>query len=247
MSGHGYGAVPTYSEAQPPHYDEEGLFEKKLLVDESPLIRMNFIRKVYSILSAQLGLTTIVSAIFMYSAPVKEFVQGNAGLTFFSWIVSLGVLIALMVYRRSSPTNMYLLFTFTALEAYSIGTVCTFYDSMIVLQATILTFMLFIGLTLFTAQSKIDFSGMGPFLFGALWIVIIGSFLQMFLPFSKITDLIFAIVVAVLFCGYIVYDTYMLFERFSPEDYIIASVELYLDVLNLFLAILRILNNAQDS
>ncbi|KAJ3285568.1 hypothetical protein HDU76_008118 [Blyttiomyces sp. JEL0837] len=164
----------------------------------------------------------------------------------FSWIASLLTLFALIFYRRSHPTNMYLLSAFTVCEAYTIGTVCSFYDSQIVLQAVVLTFVVFIGLTMFTLQSKRDFSGMGPFLFGALWIVIFAGFIQLFLPFNKFTDLVMAVITALIFCGYIVYDTYMLFERFCPEEYIIASIELYLDIINLFLSILRILNNSRD-
>ncbi|KAI8846873.1 inhibitor of apoptosis-promoting Bax1-domain-containing protein [Chytridium lagenaria] len=216
-------------------------------------IRLSFVRKVYSILAAQLGLTTIVCAVFMFSAPIKEFVQtkktdylDSPALVFVSSLGALGLLLALFAFRRSHPTNMYLLLAFTLTEAYSVGAVCTFYDSIIVLQAAILTFALFIGLTMFTVQSKVDFSGMAPFLFGTLWIVVIASFVQLFLPFSRLVDLVFAIIIAVLFCGYIVYDTYLLFNRFCPEEYIIASIELYLDILNLFLAILRILGDSRD-
>ncbi len=52
-----------------------------------------------------------------------------------------------------------------------------------------------------------------------------------------------AIFTAILFSAYIVYDTQQIIKRASPEEYILASVELYLDVINLFLAILRILDN----
>ena len=34
-----------------------------------------FIRKVYGILSAQLGLTILVAGLFMYTSSIKEFVQ----------------------------------------------------------------------------------------------------------------------------------------------------------------------------
>ncbi|KAJ3218649.1 Transmembrane BAX inhibitor motif-containing protein 4 [Dinochytrium kinnereticum] len=200
----GYGAVPTYSESEPPTYANANE-QKETMENAAQAIRLSFVRKVYSILAAQLGLTTIVTALFMFSVTIKTFVQSN-----------------------------------------TIGTVCTFYDSMVVLQAAVLTFALFIGLTLFTVQSRVDFSGMAPFLFGALWIVVIASFVQLFLPFSRFVDLVFAIIIAILFCGYIVFDTYQLFNRFCPEEYIVASIELYLDILNLFLAILRILGNSRD-
>jgi protein lifeguard len=68
------------------------------------------------------------------------------------------------------------------LEAYAIGTIVTFYDTVIVLEALLITVGLFLGLTLFTLQSKWDFSGMGPFLFGGLWALIIAGFVMIFFP-----------------------------------------------------------------
>jgi FtsH-binding integral membrane protein len=84
-------------------------------------------------------------------------------------------------------------------------------------------------------------------LFFALWGLILVGFIQIFLPFNRTFNLIVAVGSAVIFSGYIVYDTYNIMNRLSPEEYIIASVELYLDLVNLFLAILRILNNSSDN
>ena len=36
----------------------------------------------------------------------------------------------------------------------------------------------------------------------------------------------------------------MIMTRVSPEDYIMATIQLYLDIINLFIEILRILNHA---
>ncbi|KAJ3417013.1 Transmembrane BAX inhibitor motif-containing protein 4 [Chytridiales sp. JEL 0842] len=233
----------------PPHYDS---VETPFVSGDAPVkdadlrVRMGFVRKVYSILAAQLGLTTIVSALFMYSPAIKSFVQENTWMLILSTILSFATLIPLFIYRRHAPLNMYLLTAFTLSEAYLVGTICSTLDSLIVLQAVILTFIVFIGLTLFTLQSKRDFSGLEPFLFAALWVIILAGFLQMFLPFNRTFDLVMAVVIAIVFCGYIVYDTYMIFERLCPEEYIIASVELYLDVINLFVAILRILNDSSS-
>ena len=43
------------------------------------------------------------------------------------------------------------------------------------------------------------------------------------------------------FAGFIIYDTQMIMTRVSPEEYIIATIELYLDIINLFIEILKIL------
>ena len=46
---------------------------------------------------------------------------------------------------------------------------------------------------------------------------------------------------AVLFCGFILFDTYMIMHHLSTEEYVIAAVDLYLDLINLFIYMLRIL------
>ncbi|KAJ3125647.1 hypothetical protein HK098_008307 [Nowakowskiella sp. JEL0407] len=237
----GYSAIPS-SDIPPPTYsssrslftdeDHESQEDKfnSTLEQTDLMIRMNFVRKVYTILAMQLGLTTVVGAFCMYNKDVKEWTQNNPWALFLSFIGTFINLFALMAYRRSHPVNFYLLGSFTLLESYAIGTVVSFYDSNVVLQAVILTFAMFIGLTIFTLQSKWSFEGWGP----------------LFLPFSSGVELGFSIVIAILFSAYIIYDTNMIFTRLSPEEYISASVELYLDILNLFLAILRILGNSRD-
>lgn len=71
------------------------------------------------------------------------------------------------------------------------------------------------------------------------------SIVQIFLPFSEGLQLALAIAGVVIFSGYIVLDTYLIFNRYSAEDYILASVSLYLDIINLFIRILQILSAMQ--
>ncbi|KAJ3037729.1 Transmembrane BAX inhibitor motif-containing protein 4 [Rhizophlyctis rosea] len=246
-----YGAVGGSSSAAtaPPRYEDDvpDDFKYGVTLENSDVaIRMAFTRKVYSILAVQLGLTTLVSGVFLYNDAIKAWAQSNMWMVFLSWLATLGLLIALIVNRRKHPVNLYLLAAFTVSEAYTIGTVVTFHDSEVVLQAAILSFALFIGLTLFTVQTKYDFTSWGPFLFGSLWVIIIAGFVQLFLPFSRTLHLFIAIGTAIVFCGFVVFDTQQIFTRLSPEEYILAAIEvptlsllqqsqLYLDVINLFL------------
>ena len=50
-----------------------------------------------------------------------------------------------------------------------------------------------------------------------------------FIPFSRTMDLIFAIGGCLIFSGYIVYDTYIINKRLSPDEYIMGSISLYLE------------------
>ncbi|NWZ91433.1 LFG4 protein, partial [Nesospiza acunhae] len=204
-------------------------------------IRMAFLRKVYSILSVQVLLTTVTSAIFLYSTGVQTFVHERPTLLLISGFGSLAVIVALTLYRHQHPVNLYLLFGFSSLiDRLLFLFIVSFYDVSIVLQAFILTTAVFLGLTAYTLQSKRDFSKFGAGLFACLWILIISGFLRLFF-YSETIELVFAAAGALLFCGFIIYDTHLLMHKLSPEEYILAAINLYLDIINLFLHLLRFL------
>ncbi|KAI8394031.1 inhibitor of apoptosis-promoting Bax1-domain-containing protein [Radiomyces spectabilis] len=244
----------AYYTNPPPAYEEEArqpLFggdepDDMYKVGNAPFdIRMQFVRKVYSILTAQILGTIILSSVYMYNSTVQHFVQSNVWLLYISMFGGLGAMLALMWKGRSTPLNYILLGVFTLMESHLVGTVVTFYDQVIVLQALIITFGVFFALTMFTLQSKWDFSGMAPILYAGIWILLIAGIVQIFIPFSEGFQLALAIGGVVIFSGYIILDTYLIFNRYSPEDYIMASVSLYMDIINLFLRILQILNAMQ--
>ncbi|XP_031559353.1 protein lifeguard 4-like [Actinia tenebrosa] len=205
-------------------------------------VRLGFLRKVYGILSTQLGLTILVSALFMNTPGIKSFVQQRPEILIVAFLLSMGFLIALMFKRRESPMNMYLLFGFTLVEAYTLGTLVTFFDKMIVLEAFGMTAATTIALTMYTFQSKRDYSSWGAGLFTVLWILICAGFMQFFFQ-SEVLEMAYAVTGAVLFSAFIVFDTHMLMHKTSPEEYIMASINLYLDIINLFIHILRILDS----
>jgi len=233
---------------QPDERDIPDDFKYGVSVSESsPEIRNAFIRKVYSILLCQIAATAIVGAGISQSPSAVFWVQTHIWsfyVPLFGTLVNLGVL---YWKRHSHPWNFVLLSTFTLMEAFTLGIVVAFFKNVIVLQALLITVGVFIGLTLFTLQSKYDFSGMGPFLFGGLIALCMTGLVGVFIPFGRTMDLIYAIGGCLLFSGYIVYDTYMINKRLSPDEYIIGAISLYLDFINLFLSILRLLNNLQDN
>uniref|UniRef100_A0A9J8BG55 Transmembrane BAX inhibitor motif containing 4 n=2 Tax=Cyprinus carpio TaxID=7962 RepID=A0A9J8BG55_CYPCA len=202
----------------------------------------DFLRKVYTILSLQIIITTAVSALFMLCNPIKNFVHESPLLVLISAIGSLILLLALAVYRHQHPINLYLLFGFTLLESLSVATAVSFYEYTIVLQAFVLTSAVFLGLTAYTFQSKRDFSKLGASLFAGLWILIIASFMRLFF-YNDTMELVFAGAGALLFCGFIIFDTHLLMHKLSPEEHVLASINLYLDIVNLFIYILRILDS----
>ncbi|OCF61538.1 vacuolar protein [Kwoniella mangroviensis CBS 10435] len=215
------------------------------VIDCDTEIRLAFIRKVYSILFLQLLLTSVVSLGMSYPK-VSEFTKQNSWII---WIPLIGSMVSLfMVYwkRHHHPANLILLGIFTLFEAMSIGFVTSMVEGRIVLQALFLTLGVFAGLTLFTFQTKFDFSSLAPFLFVGIWGLITASLVQIFLPFNANVDLGIACFSTLLFAGFVLYDTQQIMKRLSVDEAILGALTLYLDFLNLFLSILRILNNQNN-
>ncbi|MCJ1327948.1 hypothetical protein MMC10_004623 [Thelotrema lepadinum] len=210
-------------------------------------IRMQFIRKVYAILTVQLLATTVLSSISFASDSYKEFLHQNVWLVFVSLIGSIGFMLLTYWKRKSYPTNLLFLGGFTAFEAYAISVVVSFYQSSIVLEALVLTLGIFVALSLFACQTKYDFTSWIPYLFGGLWTLILFGFVLMFFKNNSTTELIYGLLGALLFCGYILVDTQLVIRHYHVEEEIAAAISLYLDIINLFLMILRILNSQQNN
>jgi len=211
--------------------------------DSAPEIKHAFVKKVYSILFVQILGTCIVAGALSNSPSTVGWVRQNQWAFFLPLIGTLVNLGFLYWKRHSHPLNFILLTSFTLLESFAIGISISFYDQTIVLQALLITLGVFLGLTLFTMQSKYDFSGMGPFLFAGLLVMMMSGFVSIIFPFSRTIDLVYAVGGCLLFSGYIVYDTSLIMKKLSPDEYIMGAISLYLDFINLFLSILRVLNN----
>ncbi|RVE52052.1 hypothetical protein evm_003330 [Chilo suppressalis] len=204
-------------------------------------IRLAFVRKVYGLLSMQLLATVAISSVFMLVKPIQSFIHTNQWMVFIAFILSIVTLIALIAKRRDYPANLYLLAAFTVVQAYSIGVVVSFCDTLVVLQALGITFSVVFGLTLYTLNTKRDFSFIGYGLVAALCVLIVGGLIQIFIR-SSLFEIALSFGGAIVFSLFLVFDTQQMMIYLSPEEYILATINLYMDILNLFLYILRILN-----
>ncbi len=207
-------------------------------------IRMGFLRKVYGLLGAQLVLTTIVAGVCAAWTDFSGIVRQHPSIMLALFFSSMALLLALHVKRRETPVNFILLAAFTIVEALTVGVVVSFYDAAVVVQAVFLTAAVVVGLTLYTFQTKRDFSGWGAGLLTGLIVLILGGFMFAFVGGSggDVAQVAMAVGGALLFSAFIVFDTQMIMKRVSPEEYILATIELYLDIINLFIEILKILD-----
>jgi len=229
-SGHHSEAIPGL------HPEKSQLYEKEM--------RRGFIRKVYGLLSIELMATVAICCLCMFSEGVRTFtIAHGLAIQLITFIPMLLILICLFYVKDQYPLNLCCLSMFVLLMSWGIGAVCAIYYENgagdIVLMAFALTCILFVTLSIFTFQSKIDFSFLGMGLFACLWILIIWGFVNAIFGFRA--TFLYSLFGAIIFCLFIIYDTYRLGNKYSVDDYIIASIELYLDFINLFLYLLQLL------
>lgn len=219
---------------------------------ESPELRWAFIRKIYSIIAIQLLATIAVASVVVSVRPISHFFSSTgAGLALYIVLIITPfiVLCPLYYYYQKHPVNYLLLGLFTISLAFAVGLTCAYTKGEVILESAILTAVVVISLTVYTfwaASRGHDFNFLGPFLFGAVMILLVFAFIQILFPLGRISVMIYGGLASIIFCGYIIYDTDNLIKRYSYDEYIWAAVALYLDIINLFLSLLTIFRAADN-
>jgi FtsH-binding integral membrane protein len=113
-------------------------------------------------------------------------------------------------------------------------------------QAGALTGSAFTVLTLYTWLSRRDFSAWGSFFVVGVWVLIGTSLLNLFFQ-NQTAQLWIAGGTVLVFSGLLVFDTWRLKNVYGPDEYIVAAVQIYLDLLNMFLAIVSLLGGNRRS
>jgi len=211
-------------------------------------VRSNFIKKVYSILTVQMLVTTMIAMPFVLFVD-STWVNQHMAIFYIAQFGSLAMLIAMACCCQNMlqkfPQNYIFLAIFTVATGIVIGFVCTMYTGPSVALAAGMTTAIFLGLTAYACITKTDFTGMGPYLFGALLCLVIFGFVLMFFS-SPLAHKIYAGLGALLFCFYIIFDTQLIVggshkqHEFGVDDYCFAVLTLYLDIINLFLNLLSL-------
>lgn len=199
--------------------------------------RVAFMKKVYSLLTATLGLT------------VGGIVFGRATGLWQLWpLWSIGSFIVFLILifgvRRIPTVNLVFLAIYTFMSGLGLsGIVEAFVQAgagILVLQAFLITLGVFGALTGYIFVTKKDLSGWGPWLFVMLLVLVLSGIVMIFFS-TPMADFIWSVLGALLFCGFILYDTSRIMLKYGTDEYVSACIDLYLDFINLFLDILRIL------
>ena len=228
--------------------EEQNKQEKKEEENIKNMIRKGFIAKVYGLLLIQLSLTFGFIVLSIEIKSLTFFLLNHFGLYIIITIIPFIILIAAVInpqIMRKVPINYILLFVFSFSIGYSNALFVLQFKKVNIYLSMLLTLIVVLSLTIYAYKTKEDFTLMGGILFVFLILICFASIINIFLRI-KILDLMIDIFSVFLFSLYIIYDTQLILGNkslsISEDDYILAGINLYLDIINLFIHILQLVS-----
>lgn len=148
-----------------------------------------------------------------------------------------------------SAKGLVAVFAFTGVLGAALGPMLNHYLTLsngpsLIFQALAGTALVFFGLSSYVLTTRKDFSFMGGFLMIGLIVAIIAGIALMFFP-SAAAQLALSAAIILLMSGLILFDTSRIIHG-GETNYIRATVSLYLNVYNLFTALLHLLGSRDD-
>jgi uncharacterized protein len=217
--------------------------------------------RVYNYMAAGVALTGVV-AWLTFSASVVETSAGlqltSFGHTIFGplmWVFVLAPLALVFILsaginRLQAGTALMLFFVYAGLLGLSLASIFLVYTGESITRVFFISAASFGALSLYGYTTQRDLTGVGSFMFMGLIGLIIASLVNIFLHSSGLAWAI-SIIGVVVFAGLTAYDTQSIKEMYDPMDdgtvggrkAVMGALRLYLDFINLFLMLLRLMGD----
>jgi len=209
--------------------------------------RATLVRRTYGLVFLSILVTILGSAFAMTQEGLMNAVIQHP---FIMLLCLFAPLIMAQRAARQFPKNLILTFIFTFIEGIYIAPFLLVANRVapgVVGEAALLTFAAFGVLSLYAVTSRRDFSAWGSFFMVGLVVLIVASIINAFVG-SAAGGLWIAAVGVMIFAGLLVFDTWRLVRSgvYGQDDYVLAAVAIYLDLLNMFLFILTLLTGSRN-
>lgn len=224
-------------------------------MDNSVVVRTNeterkkFMSGVYTWMTLALVLSGL-SAFGVASSPAAlNFIFGNT-LVFFGLIIAelaLVFIFSLRVHKMSPMAASLVFIAYSILNGITLASIFIMYTATSIFSVFLITAGMFGAMSIYGRVTKTDLRSAGRYLMMALFGVIIASLVNIFLRSSGL-DWLLSLVTVGIFVGLTAYDTqkaYAIAEKADGSDVfakasVVMALELYLDFINIFLALLRL-------
>jgi FtsH-binding integral membrane protein len=210
--------------------------------------RATLVRRTYGVVFLGVIITCIGAAFALTQPSIMQATREHPIITM---LCVFAPLFLVMRNPRQFPQNVVLTGLFTFAEGVWIAPLLFIGEQVrpgITGQAALLTLGTFGALSMYAVFSRRDFSAWGSFFFVGLIVLVISSLLNMF--FRSAAGALWLSAAAVfVFGGLLVFDTWRIVRsgQYGEDDFVAAAVQIYLDLINMFLAIFSLLGGRRSS
>lgn len=243
------------------HYEREHRHHERLSTEELN----SFFQLVYLWMFVGLLISGAVSYFVSTSETMLKLIFGNIAIMIILIIlqIALVLIIGLMIHNISSDVAKILFFIYSALTGLTFSVIFIFYELGSIFFVFFITSLIFAIMSLFGRFTDKDLTSLGTILTVALIVIIIAGLINIFLRNSML-DFIITVLAVIIFTGLIAYDTQKikklreelehqqhikdekLKEEWSKKIAVIGALTLYLDFINLFINLLKLLGKRRD-
>jgi hypothetical protein len=217
-----------------------------------------FIRSVYNWMAIGLALTGFVAYYVAHTPALVEVIFGNR-ILFFGLIIgelALVFMISARIQKMQASTATALFVIYSILNGATLSFIFLVYTASSITSTFFICSATFVACSIYGWTTKRDLTSMGGFLTMGLIGIIIASLVNMFFR-SSAMSMIISYIGVIVFVGLTAYDTQHLKNMAlnQPDNLeagvvrkgaILGALKLYLDFINLFLMLLRILGGGRD-
>jgi len=208
-----------------------------------------YMLRVYNYMATGVGLTGLV-AMLTYRFTGPELLQSPLMWVFMLAPLALVFLISFRINTLSAEAARLLFFFYAASVGLSLSTIFHVYTSASITRVFFISAATFGALSIWGYTTKRDLSGFGTFLFMGVIGIVIASLVNLFLRSSGL-DWVISIIGVGVFAGLTAYDTQRIKGMYDSNDdatsagrkVVMGALSLYLDFINLFIMLLRLMGN----
>lgn len=206
--------------------------------------------RVYNYMGCGLAVTGAVAYFASTSMALMNLLFGSPGMALLVALLPLIAVFALSwkIDKLDVSTAQMLFWGFSALMGVSLSSLFLVYTGTSIASAFFVTSSMFLGMSVYGYVTDADLTRMGSFLIMGVIGLIVASLVNLFMRNSMFSLVISAIGV-VIFTGLAAYDTQKIKQMYFESDSIeiankkaiVGALALYLDFINLFIYVLRLM------
>ena len=215
----------------------------------------SYLISVYNYMASGLVVTALAAFLVANSSLINLMFSAQGGMSGLGWLFLFAPLIVVFGFswvltRGTLGQVRGVFFLYSALMGISLAPVVLAYTGASMARVFLITAATFGVMSLYGYTTKRDLTSWGAFLRMGLWGVIIAVVVNFFMQ-SAALDYALSFVIVALFVGLTAYDTQkirQIYMSYDSEDIqgrtvVVGALSLYLDFINLFMALLRIMGD----